>query len=270
MPPPKGAAVDEQEIFAPTPRGSAELSGPGTGLSADELEVLVLVDGRATVAQVARSTPGQSPEAVKEVLAKLLAGSFIVRASEVQSDAIDASEFFSVTAPPDFSNAAASASGAELAKGVSSLQDKGYYVRIARRPSERRKLPQERRPIVLLVDDDPHIAKLLHTCFKLEGFVPRTAMNREEIVAALRQPVAPDLVLLDVMLPDIDGFDVLGRLRQHPALKAVPVIMLTGKATREAVLKGLHGGADGYITKPFDMEVLMGAVKTVFGLPDKA
>ncbi len=268
MPPPKGAAVEEQEVFAPTPRGSAELGGPGTGLSADELEVLVLVDGRATVAQVARSTPGQSPETVKEVLAKLLAGSFIVRASELQSDAIDASEFFSATAPPDFSNA--SASGAELAKGVSSLQDKGYYVRIARRPSERRKLPQDRKPIVLLVDDDPHIAKLLHTCFKLEGFVPRTAMNREEIVAALRQPVAPDLLLLDVMLPDIDGFDVLGRLRQHPTLKAVPVIMLTGKATREAVLKGLHGGADGYITKPFDMEVLMSAVKTVFGLPDKA
>jgi DNA-binding response OmpR family regulator len=54
----------------------------------------------------------------------------------------------------------------------------------------------------------------------------------------LSHAVAPDLVLLDVMLPDIDGFEVLGRMRQHPALKAVPVIMLTGKATREAVLKG--------------------------------
>jgi DNA-binding response OmpR family regulator len=76
------------------------------------------------------------------------------------------------------------------------------------------------------------------------------------------------LVLLDVMLPDADGFEVLLKMRQHPALKVVPVVMLTAKATRDAVLQGLSGGADGYITKPFDVEVLVKAVKTVLGLPE--
>ena len=67
------------------------------------------------------------------------------------------------------------------------------------------------------------------------------------------------------MLPDIDGFEVLGRIRSHPSLKALPVVMLTAKATRESVLKGLHLGADGYVTKPFEIEVLMDAVRTVLG-----
>ena len=87
-----------------------------------------------------------------------------------------------------------------------------------------------------------------------------------EVIAEFRKSPVPDLILLDVMLPDTDGFDILLRLRQHPALQNVPVIMLTGKATREAVIKGLAGGADGYITKPFEADALMRAVRTVIGL----
>ncbi|HEX5286259.1 MAG TPA: response regulator, partial [Polaromonas sp.] len=89
---------------------------------------------------------------------------------------------------------------------------------------------------------------------------------RAEIVAEIRKPPIPDLVLLDVMMPDADGFDILLRIRSHPALKDVPVIMLTAKASREAVLKGLAGGADGYITKPVETESLLQAVRTVVGL----
>ena len=66
--------------------------------------------------------------------------------------------------------------------------------------------------------------------------------------------------------PDIDGFDVLARVRQHDAMKDVRIIMMTAKATREAVLKGLERGADGYVTKPFEVDVLLKAVKTVAGV----
>jgi DNA-binding response OmpR family regulator len=92
------------------------------------------------------------------------------------------------------------------------------------------------------------------------------ASNKEEIAAALSQTPVPDLVLLDVVLPDADGFEVLAQMRQHEALKTVPVILCTGKATREAVLNGLLRGADGYITKPFDVDMVLKAVKTVLGL----
>ena len=111
------------------------------------------------------------------------------------------------------------------------------------------------------------LAKFIQSYLSLEGFQVRLAGNRAEVIAEFRKSPVPDLILLDVMLPDTDGFDILLRLRQHPALKNVSVIMLTGKATREAVIKGLAGGADGYITKPFEADALMLAVRTVIGLP---
>lgn len=262
-PPAPASPVEEKDVLAPSARGTAYLQGTGTSLTADQLALLVLVDGRATVAQIARSARPRSIEVVREALGKLLAAGLIERARAGASDMIEAGDFFSITAPLELS--AAAPGGPELAQGVASLQAKGYYVRIARRPSEERKRPEGRKPVVLIIDDDAHLAKLLQTCFKLEGFASRVAANREQIVAAFREPAAPELVLLDVVLPDVDGFDVLWRMRQHPLLKAVPVIMLTGKSTREAVLKGLQGGADGYITKPFEVDVLMDAVKTVLG-----
>jgi two-component system OmpR family response regulator len=115
------------------------------------------------------------------------------------------------------------------------------------------------------VDDDEHLAKFLHHYLTFEGFDVRVAGSRAEVVAEFRKPPIPDLVLLDVMLPDADGFDILLRIRSHPQLKDVPVIMLTAKATREAVLKGLASGADGYITKPVETESLLQAVRTVLG-----
>ena len=94
----------------------------------------------------------------------------------------------------------------------------------------------------------------------------RAALKRDDILIALRQQPAPDLILLDVQLPDANGFDILARMRHHPVLKSMPVIMLTAEATRESVLRGLQGGADGYVTKPFEPDLLITAVKAVLGL----
>jgi len=74
------------------------------------------------------------------------------------------------------------------------------------------------------------------------------------------------VVLLDVQLPDADGFQILEKMRAHPFVKDVPIIMATAKATRESVLQGLRLGCDGYVTKPYDVAVLMSTMKTVLGL----
>ena len=94
----------------------------------------------------------------------------------------------------------------------------------------------------------------------------RAALKRDDIVISLRQVPPPDLILLDVQLPDANGFDILAKMRQHPSLKSMPVVMLTAESTRESVLRGLQGGADGYITKPFEPDMLISAVKAVLGL----
>ena len=123
------------------------------------------------------------------------------------------------------------------------LRQKGYFVRIARRAADAPKHPEGWQPTILVIDDDIDLQKLMRTYFVLEGFKVRAALKRDDIVIAMRLQPAPDLVLLDVHLGDADGFDILARMRQHPVLKLMPVIMLTAEATREAVLKGLQRAA---------------------------
>jgi two-component system, OmpR family, response regulator len=188
-----------------------------------------------------------------------------VNATEASSDGL-VSGFFSIDVPAGFFSSSTPKENSEADQGAPSLKQDGYYVRIARRSAEKRELKAGQKFTILVVDDDPDLAKLLRTYLTLEGFMPRLAANRAEILNAFRQPPLPDLALLDVELPDANGFEILAKMRQHPALKTVPVIMLTAEATREAVLKGLLAGANGYVTKPFEPEALMMAVKAVLGL----
>lgn len=228
---------------------------------------MVLIDGRASVAQVIRSARDSPADKVLKILANLRAQDFIALGSGGPYGAIDPGDFFSVTRPLELPQNA-SLAHPEVGKGVSSLQDKGYYVRIARPVAAERHGKRKRdggKRSALVIEDDPHIARLLKMYLAYENFEVSVATQRSEIVAAFGREGVVDIVLLDVTLPDVDGFDVLSRMRQHPVLKDVPVIMLTAKATREAVLKGLHCGADGYVTKPFEVEVVMSAVNTVLG-----
>ena len=120
---------------------------------------------------------------------------------------------------------------------------------------------------VVVVDDEPlartGVADLVRRDPELT--VVAECADGAAAVEAIER-LHPDLVLLDVQLPDANGFDILAKMRQHPVLRLMPVIMLTAEATREAVLKGLQGGADGYVTKPFEPDMLISAVKAVLGL----
>ncbi len=115
---------------------------------------------------------------------------------------------------------------------------------------------------ILVVDDDPDILQFVRVNLELEGFeVASAAGGMEALEAARERP--PDLVLLDVMMPEMDGLSVLRRLRSHRATANVPVIILTAKALAEDRVRGLDLGADDYITKPFDLEELIARVRTV-------
>jgi DNA-binding response OmpR family regulator len=98
------------------------------------------------------------------------------------------------------------------------------------------------------------------------GFLTRFARNRGEINAEFNKPPLPDLVLLDVSLPDADGFQILERIRSNQKILKIPVIMMTGKSEVTDVARGLSLGADGYVTKPFKISGLVSAVNTVLGI----
>lgn len=262
---PTQIAVGDDDVYTLTKRGEAELRGAKTALSPVALELLIRIDGKTSVSALRASMAGTALVLVDETLAALL-GKGLVEISAADSDLLEFREFSGLAAPLVPSAAALSQAGTEAAAGVTSLERQGYYVRIARQPADRPSLPKDRKPNAVIVEDEPHLAGFLKHFLTFEGFEARVAGNREEIVQTLRTPPRPDLILLDVMLPDADGFDVLMKIRQHAALRAVPIIMLTAKTTREAVIKGLAGGADGYITKPFQTDVLIRAIKTMFGM----
>jgi two-component system OmpR family response regulator len=254
--------ISDDDAFALTAKGNKELKSPGTQLGAADLQVLILLDGLSTVAQIAQRVPGLPRAEVDAALKKLLDAKMILSTMEPESEELG-SGFSTISVPAGFFSSLTDASP-EAEGGTAILKKKGYYVRIARHIARER--AEGWIPTVLVIDDDPDIQKLIRTYFRMDGIESRSAHNREEIMAQLRVPPVPDLILLDVQLPDANGFDVLVRMRQHPVLKNLPVVMLTAESTREAVLRGLQGGADGYITKPFEPDVLVTAVKQVLGL----
>ncbi|SRR5713226_1756965 len=118
----------------------------------------------------------------------------------------------------------------------------------------------ERIPRVLVVDDEPNIRDLVQVALKFHGCSVAAAANGAD---ALRQAdaVKPDLIVLDVMLPDIDGFEVCRRLRADG--NEVPVIFLTARDTSSDTVVGLAIGGDDYVTKPFSVEALVARVRAV-------
>ena len=115
---------------------------------------------------------------------------------------------------------------------------------------------------VLVVEDEPDIRDLVVLHLEREGFRTRTARNGAD---ALRQVKAtpPDLVVLDLMLPELDGLEVCRRLRQDPSTASIPVIMLTAKGDEADRVVGLELGADDYIAKPFSPRELVARVRAV-------
>ncbi|WP_067793926.1 response regulator transcription factor [Actinomadura formosensis] len=113
---------------------------------------------------------------------------------------------------------------------------------------------------VLIVDDEANIRDLVDVALRFHGFTTGTAATGEEALRAVRKE-RPDLVLLDVMLPGLDGFEVCRRLRADG--DQVPVIFLTAKDTPSDTVIGLTLGGDDYVTKPFSIEALIARVRAV-------
>jgi DNA-binding response OmpR family regulator len=124
-------------------------------------------------------------------------------------------------------------------------------------------------PSVLIVDDEPNIVLSLQFLMKKTGFEVRTAKDGEEAMAEISR-AAPDLVLLDVMMPKIDGFSICKQIRANPEWQDMRIIMLTARGRDVEREKGLALGADDYITKPFSTKDAIARVEAVLGRPRKS
>jgi diguanylate cyclase (GGDEF)-like protein len=115
---------------------------------------------------------------------------------------------------------------------------------------------------VLVVDDDRNLRKIISTNLELAGFTVESAADGQEALEVIEQ-AQPDLVLLDLMMPHMDGYDVARKIRGHPnpSVANVPIIILTAKGETEDKLRGFEAGADDYITKPFGPQELLARVR---------
>ncbi|MFZ4538567.1 response regulator transcription factor [Propionivibrio sp.] len=118
---------------------------------------------------------------------------------------------------------------------------------------------------VLIADDEPNIVISLEFLLRREGFDVVVAVDGEEALAKARSE-KPDLVLLDVMMPKMNGFDVCQALRADPELAGMRVLMLTAKGRETEVSKGLGLGANAYMTKPFSTKELVAQVRSLLGM----
>ena len=255
--------VTEADVYKLTAKGSNELKGGATGLAPRELELIVLIDGRRPVSAIARLATIGDPAEIGGLLENLLRKGFIAAALPMEETDLRLQYFFATAPAAQPSEEATARAAQEAAAGASELREQGYYVSIARRARAR----ATTGPLtVLIVEDEPLVAKYLKALVGMEGLVPRLASNRAEIIAELRTPPVPDLVIMDVNLPDTNGFDVLQRMKTYTRFAEVPVVMVTTEATRESVMKGLALGAAGYVTKPFEVDILVRGIRAVLGM----
>ena len=124
--------------------------------------------------------------------------------------------------------------------------------------------------MVLVVEDDPDQLALADLRVSMAGYRVRVAESEQALLQALSSGGLPDILLLDVVLPDADGFEILAGIRRHPKTSLLPVVMLTAKDDAADIRRGLALGADGYITKPYSKNILADTIRRVLKTPPPA
>jgi DNA-binding response OmpR family regulator len=117
---------------------------------------------------------------------------------------------------------------------------------------------------ILVVEDEESLLKLESILLTSKGYQVHGVTDGQAAVDAIER-IKPDLVLLDIMLPEIDGFEVCRRIKQNDATRKIPVIMLTAKKSREDMARGEQAGADWYITKPFKSAMVIETIQRFIG-----
>jgi excisionase family DNA binding protein len=115
-------------------------------------------------------------------------------------------------------------------------------------------------PLVLIVDDDERVREYVRVNLEMEGYAVREAGSADEGLEVLEE-VSPDLILLDVMMPEVDGWEMLRRVQERHGIGAIPVVMFSGKVNEQSAAEATARGAQGFVGKPFDPQQLIEQAK---------
>ncbi|MFA5914353.1 MAG: response regulator [Burkholderiales bacterium] len=148
--------------------------------------------------------------------------------------------------------------------GAKSLAQGNYFVNVTR-PRPAREIDPGKTTILIVEDDVPTLNILDLLLSRAAGYQTRKAYDVQTFVQAMQKLPRADAVILDVNLPNVSGFKILAKIRAHPALRELPVIMLSGHSAPEYLLQGLSLGADAYLSKPAKSQAVFDALKAVLG-----
>ena len=253
-------------LYRRTASGDAALRSVDTAVPVDYRRILCLID-EDTHANVVRGRLRQYSDAlISDWLAELEELGFIEASAMSNAYDLDfkplvndASPIAALSdIPGEFRRIENEARRADAA-----LKDKGAYL-AAERIRNREPLSKDpAQTVVLLVEDDLDQAALGDLRVSMAGYRVRIARNVREMVVGLETQPLADVVLLDVLLPDGNGFGMLGCMRTDPRLSLLPVIMLTSLTGSEDIRRGLDLGADGYVTKPYSKDILVDTIRRV-------
>ena len=259
-----------EKTYVKTNAGKAEIAA-NPGRLPVGLRTLLGLIGNSTTKQLQGQLPQVPPDKLNAALDKLVIDGYIEFGAAAAEPAPpktgnDFAQFINrpVKEPTiqKMREAEATLSGIRASK-----EEAGYRVHIINRAARRvPPLAGGDKHTVLVIDADQDHALLVARALLLAKFETRVALRRDEIVAALNQQPPADLIAMDVVLPDLIGLELLGRLREHPTYKSVPIIVMTAKVEHDDIVAALAYGASGYMTKPFKPEALVNSIQAVLGL----
>jgi len=251
--------AEQDRIYKLTETGRAAWESEDVAVPADYRRMLWLMDFHGH-AGVIRNLLRQYP---KHVLDEWLAEMEELGLIEQALESEESERAFS-SRDADRTHAMDTAEVRQEAEAVGvSLAHTGAYVaadRVSQRPTPH-KAPAD--TVVLIVEDDPDQLALADLRVSMAGYKVRVANSVNAFLHSMLEEGSPDLLLLDVALPDGDGFEVLARMRRHPVLGSLPIVMLTARNDAADIGKGLVLGADAYITKPYTKNILADVIRRV-------
>ena len=248
--------MTQSTIYSKTPKGLAELSRKKSALPEIAQRLLGMIDGKSAIGVIFAGLAEYSAQDLQQSLDFLLAQGLtkqLADNSHTDSDFPVDGTHISVT---EFDAEEGVLAWAEARRCAKALDENGFYA-IRNNPRVSGESAH-----ALVIEDTESTAFLEMALLKKEGFTPRYAADGKQTWEIL-ETMIPDLVILDVNLPDTNGIKILETIRSHPRLKDIPVIMVTAQVGEEDVLAGIRAGADGYIFKPFRQNALIDCVHRV-------
>lgn len=244
-----------------TEPGRAASDAEDRPLPADYRRILGLI-GPGSQLDVIRGALRRFPDRlIQEWLAELEELGYVESVPSEEDLDLDFTKLFAQpVAPAKVSGEDAKRIATEARKAEATLARAGAWIaedRLANRTAAPRSVAGT---TVLIVEDDPDQMALVKLRVSMAGYPVRVASNARELLDDLRTKPLPDVLLLDVMLPDGNGFDVLAKLRKHPKFALMPVALLTAKDDPQEIAKGLALGADAYVTKPYSKNILVDTI----------